>query len=33
MKMRQEGVEGIEEKVVACDYGVTGRFFISSLWL
>jgi hypothetical protein len=33
MKMRQEGVEGIEEKVFAGVYGVNGHLSISGLWL
>jgi len=33
MKMRQEGVEGIEEKVFACYYGVNGHLFTSCLRL
>ncbi|WP_335569806.1 hypothetical protein [Neobacillus vireti] len=33
MKMRQEGVEGIEEKVFAGDYGVNGYLFTSCLRL
>jgi hypothetical protein len=33
MKMRQEGVEGIEEKVFTCYYGVNGHLSTCCLWL